>query len=142
MIEVVYQKHVSNHVSNFQVKTLFMKQQLMYFKVVPDERRLKNNNRFPLKLRATYKGKRKYYATGFNANNEEWTSINSINARGLLRKIQQDIITLEKEANDCAENIVPFSFSRFEHEFFAKKIAFENIEAAYRSYINTLKENE
>ncbi|RZJ87412.1 MAG: hypothetical protein EOO60_12230 [Hymenobacter sp.] len=119
-----------------------MKQQNVSFKVMPDERREKGDNRFPLKLRVTYKGKRKYYGTGFNATNPEWMAISNLNAKGTLKKIQQDIISIEKAASDCAKSISPFSFARFENEFFAKKIVFENVEAAYSEYISNLKENE
>lgn len=59
-----------------------MKHGAIGIKVVPDIRRVVNDGRFPLKLRITYKGKRKYYGTGYNATDEEWEIINSVNAKG------------------------------------------------------------
>lgn len=118
-----------------------MKQQTVNFKVVPDERRKKNDNRFPLKLRVTYKGKRKYFGTGLSASDEEWLAINEINAKGNHRKIKLEIAAVEKSAGECADKITPFSFIKFENEFFGKKLAFETVEAAYQTYITQLKEN-
>ena len=64
-----------------------MKQDKVNVTVTPDNRRSKNDERFPLKLRVTYKGRRKYYGTGYDASIEEWNIINSINAKNNLRKI-------------------------------------------------------
>ena len=52
-----------------------MKRDKVNVKIVPDVRRSKNNERFPLKLRITYKGDRRYYATGYDASDEEWMMI-------------------------------------------------------------------
>jgi integrase/recombinase XerD len=58
-----------------------MKQEKVNVKVVPDTRRCKDNKRFPLKLRVTHKGSLRYYATGYDASNEEWNIINSVDAK-------------------------------------------------------------
>ncbi len=80
-----------------------MKEQKVNVKVVPDERRLKNNERFPLKLRITYKGKRKYYSTAYDVSNEEWEIINSTEAKGNLRKIKNDIAAIETTSHKMDE---------------------------------------
>ena len=58
-----------------------MKQGRVTVKVIPDNRRPKSGERFPLKLRITFKGERKYYATGYDATQEEWDLINSKEVR-------------------------------------------------------------
>lgn len=119
-----------------------MKQERVNVKVIPDIRRLNTGCRFPLKLRITYKGIRKYYSTGYEATNEEWDIINTAEAKGNLRKIKNSIAAIEIEAQKCCELISPFSFSYFEQKFFAQKIQFETLEAAYNEYIRQLRANQ
>jgi integrase/recombinase XerD len=104
-----------------------MKEQKISVKVVPDERRLKNDKRFPLKLRVTFKGTRKYYATTFDVNEEEWAIVNSADAKGRLRKIKNEIAVIESHAQKSCENLRPFSFSQFEFNFYNGKAALQSI---------------
>src|SRR6186713_3049381 len=106
-----------------------MKQEKVSVKVLPDVRRAKGENRFPLKLRLTFKGQRRYYGTGFDASAEEWERINSDKASGDLRKIRIEISATEKKAILCIENIVPFSFKQFEKVFFDQKIRYETLKS-------------
>src|SRR5438309_7508248 len=119
-----------------------MKQEKVSVRVVPDIRRMKGESRFPLKLRITYKGDRKYYGTGYDATTEEWETINSSSASGDLRKIKNEIGSTEKRALKKAEEIVPFSFKQFEKEFFEQRIRYENLKSAFDAYIHQLKSNE
>jgi integrase/recombinase XerD len=119
-----------------------MKEQRVNLKVVPDERRLKSNERYPLKLRVTFKGKRKYYSTSYDVSNEEWEIINSTDAKGNLRKIKNGIAAIETKSQKLCEEIIPFSFYDFEKEFFKEKPDIYSIEVAYNQYIAQLKANE
>jgi len=118
-----------------------MKLDRVNVKVVPDIRRSKNDERFPLKLRITYKGDRKYYATGYSSTDEEWLVINSPEAKASLRKIKQEISIIERNAQKCCEEISPFSFLQFEKAFLDERIQFEDLESAYSTYIAQLKAN-
>ena len=51
-----------------------MKKGRVNVRVVPDTRRKKGQGRFPLKLRVTVKGERRYYGTGFDVTEEEWVA--------------------------------------------------------------------
>src|SRR5438874_2426260 len=112
-----------------------MKEQKVNVKVVPDERRLKCNERFPLKLRVTYKGKRKYYSIAYDVSNEEWEIINSVQAKGNSRKIKNDIAAIEIKSQKISEEIIPFSFYDFENKFFKEKTGVYSLEVAYKRYI-------
>lgn len=90
---------------------------------------------FPLKLRITYKGMRTYYSTGHDATLEEWTIINSANAKGELRKIKNSILSIENEARECCEGITPFSIKHFHREFFYERKMFESLQSTYTMYI-------
>src|SRR5690349_17899594 len=118
-----------------------MRQDKVSVKVVPDIRREKDGMRFPLKLRITYKGSRKYYSIGHDATIEEWTIINGTNTKGELRKIKNSILSIENEALECCEQISPFSFKQFESEFFYQRKMFESLQATYKTYIMELKNN-
>ncbi len=118
-----------------------MKQEKVSVKVVPDIRRKKDGKRFPLKLRITYKGIRNYYGVGYDATIEEWKIINSADAKGSLRKIKNSILNVENEAQECCDQITPFSIKKFENEFFYQRKMFESLQAAYNMYILELKTN-
>jgi integrase/recombinase XerD len=119
-----------------------MKEQKISVKVVPDARRVKNDKRFPLKLRVTYKGIRKYYATTFDVTEEEWQSVNSAEAKGRLRKIKTEIAVIESLAQKSCENLKPFLFSQFEYNFYNGKAQLQSVEAGYDQYIEQLKVNK
>ena len=119
-----------------------MKQDKVYVKIVPDIRRVKTGAKFPLKLRITYKGERKYYATGIDVSDEQWEIINSAEVKGKFQKIRIEMAEIEKKALDCVFKIVPFSFVVFEREFFRAAPREQTLEMAYESYIAELRSNE
>ena len=119
-----------------------MKQDKVNVKVVPDIRRVKTGARFPLKLRITHKGERKYYATGLDASSQEWNIINSPEAKGKFQKVRIELAAVEKKALEHIAKIVPFSFVTFEREFFKEAPVEETLESAFNKYIAELKANE
>jgi len=119
-----------------------MKQDNVLVKIVPDIRRIKTGAKFPLKLRITYKGERKYYATGLDVSDEQWEIINSAEVKGKFQKIRIEMAEIEKKALDCVSKIVPFSFIVFEREFFRAAPSEQTLEMAYESYIAELRSNE
>jgi integrase/recombinase XerD len=119
-----------------------MKQDKVYVKIVPDIRRLKTGAKFPLKLRITYKGERKYYATGLDVSDEQWEIINSAEVKGKFQKIRIEMAEIEKKALDCVSKILPFSFVVFERDFFRTAPREQTLEVAYESYIAELRSNE
>jgi integrase/recombinase XerD len=53
-----------------------MKQRNITVTIVPDKRRIKDDVTYPSNSRVTYKGNRKYYATGYNASLKECSQMN------------------------------------------------------------------
>lgn len=119
-----------------------MKTDRVGVKVLPDIRRLKEKAKYPLKLRITYKGERKYYGTGYDATDEEWEAIHQENVKGDLRKIKLGIAEVEVKAITLAEKIVPFSFKQFEEQFFEKSIRMESLRSAFDAQIARLEAND
>lgn len=111
-------------------------------KIVPDIRRLKNDDSIPLKLRITFKGQRKYYGTGYSVTDDEWKVINSAEAKGKLRKIKNEMSAIETKADKVISNINSFTFKAFEQAFFDKVIKYQTLESAFESYIKKLDFNE
>jgi integrase/recombinase XerD len=126
--------------TNFQ--PYFMKQDKVHVKIAPDIRRVKTGAKFPLKLRITYKGERKYYATGLDVSDDQWEIINSAEVKGKFQKMRIEMAEIEKKALDCVSMIVPFSFVVFEREFFRAAPGEQTLETAYESYIAELRSNE
>lgn len=111
-------------------------------KVVPDLRRAKLHEKYPLKLRITFKGERKYYNTIYDATKKEWEEINSEAVKGKLRTIRNEISSLEKEILASIEKIHPFSFQKFEKKFLKNRQEFASLKSAFDAYINRLKSEE
>ena len=118
-----------------------MKQRNITVTIVPDKRRVKDDVTYPLKLRITYRGSRKYYATGYNASLEDYKLMKENNVRGELRKTNLALTEIQINAQKCCDCLETFSFIKFEELFFPKKVPIMNLQSAFDSYISELKEN-
>jgi integrase/recombinase XerD len=119
-----------------------MKQRNITVTIVPDKRRIKDDVSYPLKLRVTYQGKRKYYATGYNASLNDYSLIMENKARGELRKTNFVLREIQINAQKCCDGLQSFSFLKFETSFFPKKVTVTNLQSAFDSYIKELEANE
>jgi len=112
---------------------------------VLDTRRVKKNNKFPVKLRVYSKtvGKPKLYNTDVdltqNEFNKIWIEGNSNNLRGKNRDIRTWLHKFETRANDEAEKLVLFSFSDFERKFFRRSTDGNNLIHHYNKTIEDCK---
>ncbi|WP_346237381.1 tyrosine-type recombinase/integrase [Niabella insulamsoli] len=103
--------------------------------VIPDLRRATNDKKYPLKLRITFKGQRRYFGTGHSINLQQWDKINSENSKGRLRKIRNDIAEIENRASELANKLSPFNFSAFQDIFFEKPIQYESLKSSFEKLI-------
>jgi integrase len=118
-----------------------MKQRNITVTIVPDKRRIKDDVTYPLKLRITFQGNRKYYATGYNASLDDYILMNENKARGDLKKTSLALTEIRINAQKCCDSLEAFSFLKFEALFFPKKVSIANLQSAFDSYINELREN-
>lgn len=118
-----------------------MKQRNITVAIVPDKRRIKTDVTFSLKLRITYRGQRKYYATGYNASLNDFNLMKKNEARGELRKTNLLLTEIQIKAQKCCDNLESFSFLKFEEAFFPKKIPITNLQSAFDAYMHELKAN-
>ncbi|MFT5250682.1 MAG: site-specific recombinase XerD [bacterium] len=107
-----------------------------------DTRRVKKNNKFPVKLRVYSKklGKAKLYNTDIDLTKGEfnriWIDGNSTNLRGSNRTYRTWLQKFENRANDEAEKLALFSFNDFERKFFRKSTDGNNL---IHHYIKTIE---
>ncbi|HEU0228275.1 MAG TPA: phage integrase SAM-like domain-containing protein, partial [Arachidicoccus soli] len=118
-----------------------MKQNNVNISIVPDKRRVKEDETFPLKLRLTFRGVRKYYATGCDANLRDWQLIQEDNTRGKLKRKALTLLEIRLNAEKCCHSLANFSFAKFEAVFFPKTIAVINVRTAFEKYNHQLNEN-
>ncbi|MEO8860283.1 MAG: site-specific integrase [Ginsengibacter sp.] len=119
-----------------------MKQRNITVTIVPDKRRIKHDVTYPLKLRVTYKGERKYYATGYHASLNDYSLIMENKVRGELRKTNFALREIQINAQKCCDGLEPFSFLKFETSFFPKRVTVTDLQSAFDSYIKELEVNE
>lgn len=106
----------------------------------------------PVKIRITYKRKRKYYSVKFNGKNlfaskEKWVQVqdHSIRLRGLMKEMRLAVIEAIRGAESAValtiRNNRPFTFDRFEKEYLSQdsELGFLGL---FESHINSIKEEE
>jgi len=118
-----------------------MKQRNITVTIVPDKRRIKDDVTYPLKLRITFQGNRKYYATGYNASLNDYLLMKENKVRGELKKTNLALTEIQINAQKCCDSLESFSFLKFEALFFPKKVSITNLQSAFDSYISELREN-
>ena len=107
-----------------------------------DKRRVKDGDSYPVKLRITYKGGRKYYGTGHDVSEVDWNLIQGNIARGDLRKTAASLREIQVNAQKCCDRLDEFSFLKFESLFFPKAVPLINLQTAFDAYCRKLTENE
>jgi integrase/recombinase XerD len=118
-----------------------MKQNNAIAAIHPDKRRVKNDGLIPIKVRITFKGSRKYYATGYDVDLANWNLIRENKARGELKKTSTALFEIQVNAQKCCDTIENFSFLKFENAFFPKIAPIADLKTAYQSYIKMLSVN-
>ena len=118
-----------------------MKQSIITVSIVQDKRRIKDDATYPLKLRITYRGIRKYYATGYNTNLADYMLMKQDKARGDLHKTNLALNGIQIKAQKCCDDLESFSFTKFEELFFPKKVPVSNLQSAFDSYISEFNKN-
>ena len=110
--------------------------------VVPDVRRKVQEDKYPLKLKITYKGERKYYGIGDSVTLKQWEELHQPNIKGKLKTIKNNIVTIEEKAEEIIKKISPFTFLSFQDEFFEKPIKYESLKTLFEDIIETFKKEE
>lgn len=118
-----------------------MKQMNVIASIVPDKRRQKENNTFPMKLRITFKGERKYYSTGYDLTEQGWEDIKKGTTRRDLRETAKSLAKIQVDAQKCCDELDSFSFLKFESAYFPKSIINKDLQSIFDAQIKELKLN-
>jgi integrase len=91
--------------------------------VMLDDRRAKENKLYPIKLRVTIKGERKYYPLGQDCSKEIWEAV--VKPRGGSERVKELRILkskIETYAVEIIQTLNPFTFNSFENQYLKKDI--------------------
>jgi integrase/recombinase XerD len=110
------------------------------FQVILDDRRIKTNGSYPLKLRVTFDRKRKYYNTGINLSQEEFAKLSSSKVE-YLKDIKSQMKLLESKSEKIYREMDEFSFTKFEELLFFKveQVKPTDVYSMLNAYITKLK---
>ncbi len=87
-----------------------------------DTRRVKKDEKYPVKLCISYNGKSIYYSTGIDLTAVEFKKTNSKRLPKGLSNIKNNFQRIETEARLIISTLKPFSFESFKKKFFNKPV--------------------
>ncbi|GGH59621.1 site-specific recombinase XerD [Filimonas zeae] len=82
-----------------------------------DDRRIKKDGTYPVKVWVTYERRALPYSTIYNLSKSDWDKLNASNLREELRTIRDGIRKLEIQLQDYLQETDEFSFENFEIAF-------------------------
>ena len=126
------------------VKNIDMLNHKVTISIYLETRTPKKDGAFPVKLRVTYKRKRKYYTLNKSMKKERFNRIYSARPRGEDYNLKLEFNELEKVAYEIIKQMPVFSFVLFENELFGDSTRKNknDVYEAYDSDISAMRENE
>ena len=94
-----------------------------FISIFLDTRRVKDNGKFPVKLRVytSMPRKQKLYSTVFEFSQKEFDSIwNTTKPRAEYKELRRKIQAIEIRANSVADKLKPFTFEQFERQLYRR----------------------
>lgn len=85
--------------------------------IILDTRRIKKNNKYPVKLRVTFERVTEYYQTIFDLAKDEYDKLTAPRISNELQSIRDKLKNIERKAENVVNESVPFSFADFEKDF-------------------------
>ncbi|WP_018616371.1 site-specific integrase [Segetibacter koreensis] len=107
-----------------------------------DNRKVKKDGRYPVKLSIYCSPDKKRYSTGYDLTKQEWEKIHNDRLRDdNLKEIKLKLNYFKENAQAILNNLQPFSFYGFEEQFFktAKTKADLSLATWFDEYIKNLK---
>lgn len=119
-------------------------EQEVHISLYLDTRRIKSNNKYPLKVRVFTPSprKQKLYPTKFDFTEKDFESIwQTVKPRNDHKDIRRELQAVEDLANETAKNISPFNFEQFEKKLYRGKGEGDNVYYQYSLIMRRLDEN-
>lgn len=93
--------------------------------IILDTRRVKNGNKYPVKLRVTYNRATEYYQTIFDLSKTDWEKLSATRISNELQPIRDKLKETERQAETAIIDLSPFSFHLFEKNFIQDNAVFK-----------------
>lgn len=111
-----------------------------------DNRRVKDNGKYPIKLRVYYRKIEKWYSLDTYLSNKEfdtiWINSGKKNLRGRNNEIRLKLQAIENRANEEAKQMTVFDFGKFETKLFRKSSDKNNVQYHFNLVIQKNIEND
>jgi integrase/recombinase XerD len=82
--------------------------------MILDTRRIKQNNKYPIKLRVNHQRVTNYYPTIFELSEEEYGKLSATRVSQELQGVREKLKQVERTVSQALEKLRPFSFAVFE----------------------------
>ena len=108
--------------------------------IILDTRRALKTDKYPVKLRVTFKRKQRYFATECQLTKNEFESVMGKSPKGKNKDIKLDLQALENKANEVISKMSVFDFDTFERSLYSDQLVYEDVYSYYEAHIKSLKE--
>lgn len=85
--------------------------------VILDTRRIKTDNKYPVKLRVNHQRTTNYYPSIFDLSKEDWQKLSASRISNDLQAVRDKVKELQRNAENWCKEITPFSFEDLEKKF-------------------------
>ncbi len=106
--------------------------------IILDTRRVKENNKYPIKLRVNCQRVTNYYPTIYDLSQEDYDKLSAPRLSASLQSIKNDIKAIEHDATEVAVDINPFSFLEFERQYISANRLFRQRKRKTESIVTSV----
>jgi integrase/recombinase XerD len=85
--------------------------------IILDTRRVKGNNKYPVKLRVNFQRVTNYYPTIFDLSQADYEKLSAPRISADLQEIKSTLRKVEREAEDVLQELDVFTFAEFEKKY-------------------------
>lgn len=103
--------------------------------IILDTRRIKKNDKYPIKLRVTFDHISEYYQTIFDLSKDDYDKLSASRISNKLQTIRDKLKDIERTAENSVTALNPFSFSDFKKDFIQDNILFQERKSKQSLYV-------
>jgi integrase len=108
--------------------------------IILDIRRVLKTDKYPVKLRVTFKRKQRYFATECQLTQAEFDAVMGKAPKGKNKEIKMSLQGLEQKANAIIIKMSVFNFDDFERSLYADQLVYGDVYSFYATQIDKLKQ--
>lgn len=101
--------------------------------IILDTRRIKTDNKYPVKLRVNFQRTTNYYPTLFDLSQEDWQKLSASRISNDLQVIRDKVKELQRNAENWCKEIAPFNFEELEKKFIQHHLLFRQRKKAVKT---------